>query len=331
MKIDLPNLAKKASLVKKVAGAALTATIAMGLVSMPASANAGDEHYVLISHAPDSDSWWNTVKTAVKDAERDFQVKVDYRNPSTGDLADMARLVQQAAATNPDGIVVSIADYDVLKPAIANAVKKGIPVITINSGNHEQSEALGAEFHVGQPEYDAGFGAGKRAKAAGVKNFLCVNHYFTNAASVERCQGFAAGLGTELGGDSQMIDSGQDPTDIAKRVQAFLRKNPNTEAILTLGPTSADPTIRLLEKMRLGGKIYFGTFDLSADIAQAIEDDVISFAIDQQPYLQGYLPIMALTLKSRYGIGIPNHINTGPGFVTKENLAIVKAEAGVHR
>ncbi|MEH6650383.1 MAG: sugar ABC transporter substrate-binding protein [Motiliproteus sp.] len=331
MKLNLINVASKASMVKKVAGVALTATIAMGLVAAPMTASAGDEHYVLISHAPDSDSWWNTVKTAVKDAERDFKVKVDYRNPSTGDLADMARLVQQAAATNPDGIVVSIADFDVLKPAIASAVKKGIPVITINSGSHEQSEALGADFHVGQPEYDAGFGAGKLAKKDGIKNFLCVNHYFTNAASVERCQGFAAGLGVELGGDSQMIDSGQDPTDIAKRVQAYLRKNPNTEAILTLGPASADPTIRLLDKMRLSGKIYFGTFDLSADIATAIEAGTIKWAIDQQPYLQGYLPIMALTLKSRYGIGIPDHVNTGPGFVTKANLAIVKEEAGVHR
>ena len=117
-----------------------------------------------------------------------MDVQVDYRNPPTGDLADMARIVEQAGAANPDGIIVTIADYDVLEGPITNAVDKGIPVITINSGTHEQSESLGALLHVGQPEYDAGFGAGKRAKAEGVQKFLCVNHYITNPASVERCQ-----------------------------------------------------------------------------------------------------------------------------------------------
>jgi simple sugar transport system substrate-binding protein len=78
-----------------------------------------------------------------------MNVKVEYRNPPTGDLADMARIVQQAAASNPDGIIVTIADYDVLSGPVRNAVDKGIPVITINSGTHEQSEKLGALLHVG--------------------------------------------------------------------------------------------------------------------------------------------------------------------------------------
>ncbi len=312
---------------KKTLTALAAAAIAVGLIASPASAEG--ERYVLISHAPDSDSWWNTIKNAIKLAGEQMDVTVEYRNPPTGDLADMARIVEQASATNPDGIIVSIADFDVLSGPIGSAVDKGIPVITINSGTQEQSLALGALMHVGQPEYDAGHGAGLKAKAAGASAFLCVNHYITNPASVERCQGFADALGVDLG--KQMIDSGQDPSEIQNKVQAFLSANPDTGAILTLGPTSAHPTLRALEEIGLSGEIFFGTFDLSSEIADGIKSGVIAFAIDQQPFLQGYLPVVILTNLTRYGVVPGNSINSGPGFVTKSNLALVEEFAGVYR
>ncbi len=312
---------------KKPLTALAAAAIAVGLIASPAVAEG--ERYVLISHAPDSDSWWNTIKNAIKLAGEQMDVTVEYRNPPTGDLADMARIVEQASATNPDGIIVSIADFDVLSGPIGSAVDKGIPVITINSGTQEQSLALGALMHVGQPEYDAGHGAGLKAKAAGASSFLCVNHYITNPASVERCQGFADALGVDLG--NQMIDSGQDPSEIQNKVQAFLSANPDTGAVLTLGPTSAHPTLRALEEMGLSGEIFFGTFDLSSEIADGIKAGVIAFAIDQQPFLQGYLPVVILTNLTRHGVVPGNSINSGPGFVTKSNLALVEQYAGVYR
>ncbi|MFB3064077.1 MAG: sugar ABC transporter substrate-binding protein, partial [Gammaproteobacteria bacterium] len=310
---------------KKTLTALAAAAIAVGLMASPALAEG--ERYVLISHAPDSDSWWNTIKNAIKLAAEQMDVTVEYRNPPTGDLADMARIVEQASATNPDGIIVSIADFDVLSGPIGSAVDKGIPVITINSGTQEQSLALGALMHVGQPEYDAGHGAGLKAKAAGASSFLCVNHYITNPASVERCQGFADALGVDLG--KQMIDSGQDPSEIQNKVQAFLSANPDTGAILTLGPTSAHPTLRALEEIGLSGEMFFGTFDLSSEIADGIKAGVIAFAIDQQPFLQGYLPVVILTNLTRDGVVPGNSINSGPGFVTKSNLALVEEFAGV--
>lgn len=293
-------------------------------------AAAEGERIVLISHAPDSDSWWNTIKNSIKLAGDQMGATVEYRNPPSGDLADMARIIQQTAASNPDGIVTTIADYDVLKSAIEGAVKKGIPVITMNSGTQEQSKSLGALMHVGQPEYAAGKGAGERAKAeAGIKSFLCVNHYFTNPSSVERCQGFADGLGVPLG--DQMIDSGQDPTDIENKILAYLRANPGTEAILTLGPTSAHPALRALDKIKKSGKMYFGTFDLSEDIANGIKDGVIAFGIDQQPFLQGYIPVTTLINLKRYGVLPGNSVNSGPGFVTKANVDQVLELAGEYR
>ena len=314
---------------KKFVLAVLVMMMALGLSGAGDVAYAAGERFVLVSHAPDSDSWWNTIKNAIKVAGEQMDVKVEYRNPATGDLADMARIIEQAVASRPTGLICTIADYDVLEGPIKKAVRKGIPVITINSGTHEQSAKLGALLHVGQPEYDAGKGAGMRAKAQGVDKFLCVNHYITNPASVERCQGFADGLGVKLG--KQMIDSGIDPGEIKNKVIAYLRANPDTKGIITLGPNSAHPTIAALETMKMKGKLYFGTFDLSGEIAAAIKEGTIAFAIDQQPYLQGYLPVVILTNLARYGVVPGNNINSGPGFVTKANIAIVEKLAGEYR
>jgi simple sugar transport system substrate-binding protein len=307
---------------------AVTAVAAAALMGGTA-AQAEGERYVLVSHAPDSDSWWNTIKNAMALAGEQMDVEVEYRNPPTGDLADMARIIEQAAASGPDGIITTLADPDVLSGPIRNAVDSGIDVIIMNSGTPDLAREVGALMYVGQPEYDAGYAAGQRAADDGVGSFLCVNHYISSPSSTERCQGFADGLGVELG--DQMIDSGQDPGEIQNRVMAYLNSNPDTDAVLTLGPTSADPTILALEEMGLAGDIYFGTFDLGGDIVEAIRDGVIEWGIDQQPFLQAYLPIVVLTNYHRYGVLPGNNINSGPGFVTAGDLELVAELAGEYR
>ncbi|SDG59667.1 sugar ABC transporter substrate-binding protein [Paraburkholderia phenazinium] len=342
----------KATLRILVAALAMTA----GLAATTA-ARAADAHFVLISHAPDSDSWWNTIKNAIKQADEDFNVETDYRNPPNGDIADMARLIEQAAARNYDGVIVTIADYDVLKGSIHKVTEKHIPLVTINSGTEQQSADLGAIMHIGQPEYTAGKAAGEKAKAAGVKSFLCVNHYATNPASFERCRGFADALGVDF--KSSTLDAGTDPTGIQSKVSAYLRNHPDTGGVLALGPLSAAPTIKALQQMGLAGKMWFATFDFDDDIAKAIKDGTIQFAIDQQPYLQGYIAVAVLAIVkhdhttdpvkirqilqanpkfqarlSTYGLAPsygPRNIGSGPGFITKENIDKVVKYAGQYR
>jgi simple sugar transport system substrate-binding protein len=155
-----------------------------------------------------------------------------------------------------------------------------------------------------------------------------VNHYISSPSSTERCQGFADGLGVELG--NQMIDSGQDPSEIQNRVMAYLNANP-TPTRPDAGPDRADPTILALEEMGLAGDIYFGTFDLGDNIVQAIRDGVIQWGIDQQPFLQAYLPVIVMTNYHRYGVLPGNNINSGPGFVTADGLEMVEMFAGEYR
>lgn len=332
--------------------------LAIGLAMLPVSSQAAGEKFVLVSHAPDADSWWNVIKNAIKQAGEDFNVTVDYRNPPNGDLADMARLIEQASARNYDGLMADIADFSVLQKPLGQVVAKKIMLITINSGTEAQSQQLGAIMHVGQPEYEAGLGAGKRAKEAGIKSFVCVNHYAMNASSFERCRGFADAIGVDYKA-STLDTNGVDPGVIESKVSAYLRSNPKTQAVLALGPDSAPAAMRAVEKMGLKGKIYFASFDLSEEISKGIKDGSIKFAIDQQPYLQGYIPVAIMAIMKQqkvtdlakatailkanpkfqerlkeYGLtpiyGARN-ISSGPGFVTKENIGKVEKYAGQYR
>jgi simple sugar transport system substrate-binding protein len=330
----------------------------IGLSVLPLNSQAAGEKFVLVSHAPDSDSWWNVIKNAIKQAGEDFNVTVDYRNPPNGDLADMARLIEQASARNYDGLMADIADFSVLQKPLTQVVAKKIMLITINSGTEAQSQQLGAIMHVGQPEYEAGFGAGKRAKEAGIKSFVCVNHYAMNASSFERCRGFADAIGVDYKA-ATLDTNGVDPGVIESKVSAYLRSNPKTQAVLALGPDSAPAAMRAVEKLGLKNKIYFASFDLSEDISKGIKDGSIKFAIDQQPYLQGYIPVAIMAIMKQqkvtdlakateilkanpkyqerlkeYGLtpiyGAKN-ISSGPGFVTKENIGTVEKYAGQYR
>lgn len=312
----------------------LFASIALGaaLVAAPVATFAGSHErlsYVLVSHAPDSDSWWNTIKNALALAADQMDVDVEYRNPPTGDIADMARIIDQAAASGPNGIITTLADYDVLKGPIQNAVASGVDVIIMNTGTADQAREVGALMYVGQPEYDAGYAAGLRAKGDGITSFLCVNHTIQQPSLVERCQGFADGLGVELG--ESMLDSGTDPAEVKNKVLAFLSANPDTDAILTLGPVSADPTIQAVKENGMAGDIYFGTFDLGDEIVKAIKEGIIQWGIDQQPFLQAYMPVVIMANYHRYGVLPGNNINSGPGFVTADGLELVEKFAGEYR
>jgi len=293
------------------------------------TAHAEGERFVWVSHGPDSDSWFNIVKNGIEAASREMGVRTEYRNPPTGDLADMARIVQQSTAAGVDGMAVILADTSVLEGPIRDAIAKGIPVVTVNQGSPEDSQRLGALLHVGQSNYDAAFKAGQRAKAAGKSRFLCVNHYMNNSVFTNRCEGFAAGIGVELRG--QMIDTGMDPSEIRNRVKAYLTANPDTDVILAVGPASAEGTIFAVKDMGLDGDIYFGTFDLTEAISAAIKDRIIDFAIDQQPFLQGAIPVQALTNYVRYGVIPSGVVSTGPAFITRDNIDQVEKLAGQYR
>ncbi len=278
---------------------------------------------VVVTHGQAADSFWSVVINGVNQAGADMRVTVEYQAPATFDMVAMAQLIDAVVASAPDGLVVSIPDADALGPSIQAAVAAGIPVISINSGG-DVSQSLGAMAHIGQGEYDAGYGGGQRMAAAGATKALCVNHEVGNVGLDQRCEGFTQAM-TEAGGSVEVLAVDlADPTDAANRIAAALTADESIDSMLTLGPGGALPALQALTDEELLGTLKLATFDLSPEVLEAIQAGNMLFAIDQQQYLQGYLPIVYLTLYLE-NLNTPGSffIPTGPGFVTQDTAAQV--------
>ena len=277
----------------------------------------------VVTHGQASDPFWSVVKNGVDQAAKDMGVTVSYQAPPTFDMVAMSQLIDAAVATKPDGLVVSIPDAAALSPAIEKAIAAGIPVISINSGS-DVAKKLGALTHVGQTEYEAGLGGGERMAAAGVKSALCINQEVGNAGLDARCKGFTDAM-SKAGGKVEVlaVDLG-NPTESQQRIQAALQSKTDVDGILALGPTGSTPALAALEAGGKKAAIKLATFDLSPEVLAALDKGDMLFAIDQQQYIQGYLPIVLLTLNKTNLNTIANEVlMTGPGFVTKDTAARV--------
>jgi len=279
----------------------------------------------VVTHGQAKDPFWSVAKNGVDQAAKDMGVTANYSAPDTFDMVKMGQLIDAAVAKKPAGLVVSVPDADALGPHIKAAVAAGIPVITMNSGSDVYKD-LGALIHVGQTEYEAGVGGGERMAAAGAKNGLCILHEQGNAALELRCKGFTDGMAGSGGKVTVLaVDAINDPTGAEQKIAAALSADTTIDSILALGPTAAQPAIKAIDSVGKTGTIKIATFDLSADILKAIDAGTVLFAIDQQQYLQGYLPVVYLTLYHLYGLmpGGGGVVLTGPGFVTKDTAAQV--------
>lgn len=275
---------------------------------------------IAVTHGQASDPFWSIVKNGMTQAAEDMNVSVDYRAPETFDMVQMAQLIEAAVNQNPAGIVVSNPDPDALGPAIERAVAAGIPVISMNSGIAAVQQ-LGIRLHVGQEEAAAGQAVGARFEEMGLKNVLCVNHEVGNAALDQRCAGVTEGLG---GGKVTVLPTTTDPSETEAKIQAALSSDPSVDAIVGLSaPLVGEPAVAVTERLGLTGKVHVATFDMSPGFLQAIADGKADFAVDQQPYLQGYLPVSFLALNARYGTMPAGNVASGPSFVTRDTASEV--------
>tara|TARA_R100000789_G_scaffold79524_1_gene74751 strand:+ start:5748 stop:6674 length:927 start_codon:yes stop_codon:yes gene_type:complete len=299
----------------------LLATAALAVMASAAAA----ERYVLITHTQGTDPFWPVVEKGAKDAAAAIGADLEYNFDPSGDMSGMAKLIEAAAATEPDGIIVSLPDADALGGAIRDAVDAGIPVITINSGL-EFSKDVGALMHVGQPEYDAGKAAGERAKAEGVTNGLCLNQEAYNTALVDRCTGYFDAFGAEL----NQIDVSNDVTQIKTRTAAALQADESIDGLLAAGPHVCEAAWAAIEEV--GADIHLACFDLSPGVMDLIEAGNVAYTIDQQQRLQGYMPVIVLHLYNTNAGMLPgSNVPSGPGFVDATNAGDVKSQAGVNR
>ena len=284
-----------------------------------------DTTIAVITHG-EGDAFWAVAKKGAEDAGKQMGVTVKY-SESANDPQKQAQLIDSAVTEKVDGIATSAPNPDAIRDSLKKATDAGIPIITLNSGA-EDYQALGAITHVGQTETIAGEGAGKKFKDAGATKLLCVIHEQSNIGLNQRCDGAKKGFGGDV--ENLQVKGVNDIQTTLTEIQSKLQSDDSIDAVLTLNPDIAIAARDAIQGASSDAKL--GTFDLSGDVVTAIQDGEIEFAVDQQQYLQGYLPVVFLTLyKSNANtVGGGQPVLTGPGFVTKDNAATVQklAEAG---
>ena len=277
--------------------------------------------FVLIRHGLPSDSFWQPVQKGFTESGKIYGAKTSFQ--ATGNNpADEAKAIDQAVAQKVDGIAVTLADAGAEGPAIKRAIAAGVPVITINSGSGEFA-SVGALTHVGQDEGIAGEGAGTKFKEAGAKKLLCVLHQQGNLGLEARCNGAKKTFGGEV--KTQYVPGTNDGPGTESALKATLQTDSSIDAVLTL-----DPDISAFAKSAIaasGSKAKLATFDLSKDVLSSIKAGDIQFAVNQQPYLQGSLPVSILSQYKQSGLmpGGGKPVLTGPSFVDKENVDKISA------
>jgi simple sugar transport system substrate-binding protein len=269
---------------------------------------------------PAEDAFWAVVEKGARDAAA--AVGAELKSGGSLDPAEQAQLIETYTTDQVNGIIVSLANPDALRDAVSRAVEAGIPVITINSGVDVYKE-LGALTHVGQTEFVAGQGAGEKFNAEGVTKILCVIHEEGNIALEQRCDGLTDTFQGEVERFNVATTGVRDVQGTVASIQDKLIADTAIDAIMTLNQTIAGAALDAIAGA--GGAQKVATFDLSPDVLTAIEEGSMLFAIDQQQYLQGYMPVILLHLYNTnlntVGGGLP--ILTGPGIVDASNAAAV--------
>ena len=279
----------------------------------------------MVTHGAPGDTYWDLVRKGAEDAAKKDNIELRYS--SDPQAPNQANLVRSAVDAGVDGIAVTLPNAEAIGPAARNAVDHGIPVVGLNAGMNKYQD-YGMTGFFGQDETVAGNAAGERLKEEGKKKVLCIIHEQGNSSQEARCDGVRNGLG----GDVELLYvNGQDLTSVQSTITSKLSQDKSFDTVFAL---QAPVAMRATESVKQSGsEAQVATFDTNAELVDAIADGRVAFAVDQQPYLQGYLAVDSLWIAKRNGgtLGGGRPVYTGPSFVDKSNVDKVAeaAKAGM--
>lgn len=279
----------------------------------------------MVTHGAPGDTFWDLVRKGAEDAAKKNNIELRYS--SDPEAPNQANLIQSAIDAHVDGVAVTLPNADALGPAAKRAVDAGIPTVALNAGmDHYQDYDISAFF--GQEEKVAGTLAGKRLAEDGATHALCVIHEQGNSSQEARCAGLQEGMG---GNVELLYVNGRDLTTVQATIQAKLSQDPTIDWVMGLVAPVAISAVDAVKAAGSGAKI--STFDTNAELVNAIHEGTIQWAVDQQPYLQGYMAVDALWLAKRNGstVGGNRPVYTGPSFVDASNVETIEqaAKAGL--
>jgi simple sugar transport system substrate-binding protein len=272
----------------------------------------------MITHAAPGDTFWDIIRKGASAAAAKDNIEVQYS--SDPDATKQAQLIQAAIDKKVDGIAVTDPNTPALGATIKKAIAAGIPVTMFNAGGPD-ALGLGALDYFGQGEKDAGVAVGKRAVADGAKNIICANQTQGQQQLVDRCDGVKEGAaGAQV---KQIYVNGTDDSAVTTTIQATLAQDKTIDFVVTLGAPIALDAAKAVKSAGSSAKI--GTFDTNKQLVAAIQDGSVQWAIDQQPYMQGYLSVDSIWWYKTNGntLGGGQNVATGPAFIDKSNIDAV--------
>ncbi|MFH8568671.1 sugar ABC transporter substrate-binding protein [Streptomyces sp. NPDC017993] len=274
--------------------------------------------FAMVTHSGDGDTFWDIVQNGAEQAAAKDNIKFLYGHDK--EAQRQSQLVQSYIDQKVDGLIVSLAKPNAMKDVVAKARKAGIPVITVNSGA-EESKAFGALSHIGQDEKVAGEAVGEELNKRGRKKALCVLHEQGNVGHEQRCDGTAKTFKGDL---QKLYVEGTNMPDVQSAIESKLQADSGIDSVVTLGAPFAPTAVKAAEQA--GSKAEIDTFDLNAQVASGLKDGSLGFAVDQQPYLQGYEAVDLLWLykynSDALGGGKP--VLTGPQVITKKDASALQ-------
>ncbi|SOE07360.1 sugar ABC transporter substrate-binding protein [Streptomyces sp. Ag109_G2-15] len=272
----------------------------------------------MVTHASPGDTFWDLIRKGAQAAAAKDNIKLVYSSdPNAG---NQANLVQNAIDQKVDGIALTAAKPDAMKDVVAKAKAAGIPVVGFNSGLDNWKQ-LGMLEYFGQDENIAGQAFGQRLNQIGAKHALCVIQEQGQVALEARCAGLKKGF---KGKTDILYVNGTDMPSVKSTITAKLKSDSSIDQVVTLGAPIALTAVQSLSDA--GSKAKVATFDLNQQLVKAVQDGTVEFAVDQQPYLQGYLAVDSLWLYKNNGNfsgGGTAPVLTGPAFITKDNVDAV--------
>lgn len=270
----------------------------------------------MITHEAPGDSFWDLIRKGAETAAKKDNIELRYS--SDPEAPNQANLVQAAVDSGVDGIAVTLAKPEAMAPAVKAAIDKGIPVVAFNAGMDAWQD-MGVQEFFGQDGYIAGQGAGERVAKDAAKKAICIIHEQGNVDLEARC----AGMKNTFGATEILNVNGKDMPSVESTITAKLQQDPAIDMIVALGAPFALTAVTSAKNAGSTAKI--GTFDTNAALVDAIKGGDIQWAVDQQPYLQGYLAIDGLWLynSNKNLIGGGQATLTGPSFIDKSNIDAV--------
>jgi simple sugar transport system substrate-binding protein len=307
----------------------LAAMMTAAVVATAASVAMADGANIFVIGGKADDPFWSKVKKGADEAGKLAELNggsVTWLGPQNYDNLgpDAAKLIRTALSQNPSAIVGPDWVPEAMDDAFKEVVAAGVPLIIYNSGGMDAAKRLGALNYVGNEEYPAGLGGGEYFGSHDVKNVLCVNTLPGATNTEDRCRGIVDGIAKSGGKSSQLplpSSTFGNPTAVAEAIKAALLKDSSVDGVITISAPDANSAANAIAQAGAGDKVKLASFDMDETGLQRIKDGTQLFAVDQQPYLQGFLAVSLLNGYINYGVDLPTRpVLTGPGIVDASNL-----------